>query len=249
MSVGQRPLDAFNGRWPTRDPIGFAGGSWNWYTYVNNQPSMRFDPNGLAGMSAPGCSGGAIDCTGTDSQICNAAYSSGMIDKNVLGTTICCPLPNGTVRKIACTFPGNWTGPGTTPPGVLACLQLHENCHLPDMSCGSNIGLGGPISVPGLNVGAYSECKCNWLNTECLGRSMRDECDGLPAYLYFRCLEAYMYQLAIEAQQTEINCDKMALPFRPPIVIKPMAVLSPQVRLQLQQSRSLFSRGQIVFGA
>jgi RHS repeat-associated protein len=36
------------GRWQTEDPIGFDGGDWNVYRYVENRPLTARDPSGLA---------------------------------------------------------------------------------------------------------------------------------------------------------------------------------------------------------
>jgi uncharacterized protein RhaS with RHS repeats len=41
------------GRFISRDPIGFAGGDWNLYSYVQNNASNLFDPFGLAPMVDP----------------------------------------------------------------------------------------------------------------------------------------------------------------------------------------------------
>ena len=41
-----RELDVFNGRWTSRDPLGFAGGDFNVYVYGYNQP-QGLDPSGL----------------------------------------------------------------------------------------------------------------------------------------------------------------------------------------------------------
>ena len=42
-----RYLDPSTGRFASRDPIGFAGGDSNLYTYVRNNPVMLTDPSGL----------------------------------------------------------------------------------------------------------------------------------------------------------------------------------------------------------
>jgi RHS repeat-associated protein len=42
-----RYYDAEVGRFVTRDPIGFGGGDWNIYGYVNNSPVVEGDPSGL----------------------------------------------------------------------------------------------------------------------------------------------------------------------------------------------------------
>ncbi len=44
---GAREYDASTGRWLTKDPIGFAGGSTNLYGYVLNDPINWIDPTGL----------------------------------------------------------------------------------------------------------------------------------------------------------------------------------------------------------
>src|SRR3984957_3461463 len=46
--VRGRLYDPRNGRWISRDPIGFAGGDVNLYRYVGNNPVNRVDPSGLA---------------------------------------------------------------------------------------------------------------------------------------------------------------------------------------------------------
>lgn len=44
--MGQRWYDPSTGRWLSRDPIGFRGGS-NLYQYAKSSPLTRVDPNGL----------------------------------------------------------------------------------------------------------------------------------------------------------------------------------------------------------
>jgi len=45
--VRARHLDVGAGRWMSRDPIGFKGGDWNFYGYVQSSPLNRIDPFGL----------------------------------------------------------------------------------------------------------------------------------------------------------------------------------------------------------
>ena len=45
--VRARHLDVAKCRWLTADPIGFAGGDWNLYRYVGNNPRTMVDPSGL----------------------------------------------------------------------------------------------------------------------------------------------------------------------------------------------------------
>jgi RHS repeat-associated protein len=48
---GARDYSAHEGRWTTKDPIGFDGGVSNLYEYVVNDPVNYFDPIGLQGLS------------------------------------------------------------------------------------------------------------------------------------------------------------------------------------------------------
>jgi len=47
VRIGARDLDPVTGRWTTKDPIRFAGGSSNIYAYVGNEPVNFSDPSGL----------------------------------------------------------------------------------------------------------------------------------------------------------------------------------------------------------
>jgi RHS repeat-associated protein len=75
--VRARHLDTGAGRWMTEDPIGFAGGDWNLYRYVQSKPASAADTTGLQfghsygnccgyGTSSPGIGPGkpnpGIDC-------------------------------------------------------------------------------------------------------------------------------------------------------------------------------------------
>jgi len=47
VRFGARDYDPAVGRWTASDPIGFAGGSANLYSYVDSDPVSRSDPSGL----------------------------------------------------------------------------------------------------------------------------------------------------------------------------------------------------------
>ena len=47
LRFGHRDYDPDTARWLSRDPVLFAGGSYNLYAYCNNDPVNRIDPSGL----------------------------------------------------------------------------------------------------------------------------------------------------------------------------------------------------------
>ena len=53
--VRARTLDTRAGRWMTHDPVGFAGGDWNLYGYVKNNPERFSDFSGKAPKVDPKC--------------------------------------------------------------------------------------------------------------------------------------------------------------------------------------------------
>lgn len=56
--VRARHYQPQTGRWLSRDPIGFVGGGWNLYRYVENNAVSKFDPSGLASYcKVAGCRG------------------------------------------------------------------------------------------------------------------------------------------------------------------------------------------------
>ncbi len=51
LKFGARDYDPTEGRWTTKDPIGFAGGDTNLYAYVGGNPLSYVDPSGLWGFT------------------------------------------------------------------------------------------------------------------------------------------------------------------------------------------------------
>jgi len=49
VRFGARDYDPEIGRWTSKDPIGFGGGSTNFYSYILNEPINFIDPLGLYG--------------------------------------------------------------------------------------------------------------------------------------------------------------------------------------------------------
>jgi RHS repeat-associated protein len=49
VRFGRRDYEPSTGRWTAKDPVGFAGGSTNLYSYVRNRPIDLRDPNGTDG--------------------------------------------------------------------------------------------------------------------------------------------------------------------------------------------------------
>lgn len=62
--VRARHLDTGEGRWISRDPIGFWGRDWNLARYVRNNPARLMDPSGLLGslpvLPHPSAPGGSV---------------------------------------------------------------------------------------------------------------------------------------------------------------------------------------------
>jgi RHS repeat-associated protein len=52
VRFGARDYDANAGRWTTKDPLGFASGESNVYSYVEGDPVNLIDPSGLDALTA-----------------------------------------------------------------------------------------------------------------------------------------------------------------------------------------------------
>jgi RHS repeat-associated protein len=74
VHFGMRDYEPATGRWTARDPILFAGGQANLYTYVSNSPIHHRDPSGLFCISVTlydGIGGGVQTCfTSEGASVC-----------------------------------------------------------------------------------------------------------------------------------------------------------------------------------
>jgi RHS repeat-associated protein len=118
MNVGQRPLDAANGRWVSRDPIGYEGGDWNIFRYVANNVALLIDPSGL------GCGRGSETVESAGDPACLLWVKGGGST-----TTPCSPqaqlLCGGLGRALGCITEGSFLA------NNICCCRWHS---LPDCS-------------------------------------------------------------------------------------------------------------------
>jgi RHS repeat-associated protein len=59
--IRARHGDTLNGRWTSKDPIGFGGEDWNLFRMVRSRPVDRTDPTGKVINYCSGTCGGAVD--------------------------------------------------------------------------------------------------------------------------------------------------------------------------------------------
>ena len=94
---GARDYDAFTGRWTAKDPILFAGGDFNLYGYVFNDPVNYIDPNGNIPI-APILAGMLL--AGLEEAIVQYLVSGGVCMGKVLQTAILGGIGGGLINKL-----------------------------------------------------------------------------------------------------------------------------------------------------
>jgi RHS repeat-associated protein len=70
IKFGYRECDSHTGRWTSKDPIDFNGGSLNLYGYVLGDPVNLVDPNGLIQYNAPAPRTIPVEGVTNDALIC-----------------------------------------------------------------------------------------------------------------------------------------------------------------------------------
>lgn len=118
-----RDYDPSTGRYISPDPIGLAGGP-NLYAYVDNAPTMKTDPLGLApGMRIPGfpipirLPGGGSGASGGSSS--GDSGSGGVLEKSI---------PGGSSGAGGGSGSGAGSGSGSCPPDDDFCRKRKQYC-------------------------------------------------------------------------------------------------------------------------
>lgn len=102
IRFGARDYDPVVGRWTAKDPIGFAGGDTNLYSYVGQNPLNYVDPSGLKCTLSQ--STGQLNCVNDiskDVYIDTVGYSGTGAGRNnpaQQGVPFVGPIPRGTYR-------------------------------------------------------------------------------------------------------------------------------------------------------
>ena len=163
LYVRARHLDTGNGRWLTPDPIGFAGGDWNLFRYVNVNPVSNSDASGLAVPNW--CK------SGNQTQNPEACFSCAFVEyRKRYGPATACALANRLCKPkpaIPCKGP-NLIYPGWSAGFVCAkkCPD-GKNCESCLLSCDSWCT---NLDPPG-NIGPSPEPVGN-CQAECATRNM-----------------------------------------------------------------------------
>jgi len=137
-----RHLETANGRWISRDPVGFDGGDWNLYRYVHNRPLFDVDPSGLSctcqltytGSKTRGNNSGVLTLTQSYYTLPPVVYdfnaSSGLVGCGGESQCLQCrgPIPTGTGYTVAlCEQPCN-AAPIAQFSGYCAPISGNGSC-------------------------------------------------------------------------------------------------------------------------
>jgi len=130
--VRRRHADSTAGRWPTQDPIRYAGREWNPYVYVGNSPVAVTDPTGLS----------------ADDELCAKWYNSSKWHSCRSQWNQCLHMCGGIGNVDHCCT-DSWTSPVTS---------RECKCINPVTAPGGNNGRSG--CLPGCKCGGSGGAKC-----------------------------------------------------------------------------------------
>jgi RHS repeat-associated protein len=149
------------GRWVSRDPIGFAGGSWNLYDYVGGRPISLIDPSGHE-VHCP--------CSGTLSDVRKRDEKENTLSGSVRVATIYC--------KGGKLIPVFVVDPSRFDPCEAECLLEHERQHIEQQNywcptfCSNPEHEGGVAGIPYIFRGALYEESTNFLECDAYSREL-----------------------------------------------------------------------------
>ena len=181
LYVRRRVLRVDQGRWMSRDPLGFDGGDWNLYRYVGNNPVLGVDPIGMlfaCGRKCclkfmgdchalwPGCCKGCKDCPPKK----RPSPSK--------------PQPVPPPWKPA---PPPWTPPFPTPPQIgPVIMPPYEPPTGTPLPMGVCLMFCEGLLCPGKWAWIYCDVQCNFIcSHQC---NVHDVCEGCKKFPYDQCL-------------------------------------------------------------
>ncbi|GMU26356.1 MAG: hypothetical protein AMXMBFR16_12610 [Candidatus Uhrbacteria bacterium] len=163
------------------------------FAYLSNTHGLYADPSGLA-------------CCLTDRNCCDEAAQTGL-DAGDSGGVLCC-----CGRKVTCSW--DWKNNPTWGPGgpgaegiIRYCTLAHEQTHLDDVDCPSDVDLSRPpFSNPSDENIHYQECVGSCAGAQCLENSI-DRCGSNQS-----CRDAIQQNLDWEREQAANHCGEFVPP-------------------------------------